>query len=188
MPDAQELNVVREAVGVFNRPEDLQGAIDELLSSGFHRAELSLLASERAVEEKLGHRYEKVIALEDDPRVPRTAYVSTEAVGSAEGAVIGALMYVGATAAAGAVLVSGGTLAAGIAAILMAGGAGGLIGATLAKWIGDHHGQYLQQQLEHGGLLLWVRTWDVEEEKRAVEILRKNSGTDVHLHTIPAAA
>ena len=169
MPDTQVPSVVREAVGVFNRPEDLQDAIDELLSSGFHRAELSLLASEHAVEEKLGHRYEKVETLEDDPKVPRTAYVSTEAVGGAEGAVIGTLMYVGATAAAGAILVSGGTLAAGIAAMVVAGGAGGLIGTIVAKWLGDHHGQYLQRQMEHGGLLLWVRTWDLEEEKRAVE-------------------
>jgi hypothetical protein len=188
MPDNQEPSVVREAVGVFNRPENLQGAIDELLSSGFHRAELSLLASEHAVEEKLGHRYEKVKALEDDPKVPRAAYVSTEAVGDAEGAVIGALMYVGATAAAGAVLVSGGTLAAGIAAMVVAGSAGGLIGTILAQWIGDHHGRYLQQQMEHGGLLLWVRTWDVEKEKRAIEILQKHSGRDVHLHALPAAA
>jgi hypothetical protein len=180
--------MVREAVGVFNRPEQLQGAIDELLSSGFHRAELSLLASEHAVEEKLGDRFQKVEALEDDPKVPRTAYVSTAAIGGAEGAVIGTLMYVGATAAAGAILVSGGTLAAGIAAMALAGGVGGLIGTIVAKWIGDHHAQYLQQQIEHGGLLLWVRTWDLEEEKRAVEILRKHSGTDVHLHTIPAAA
>jgi hypothetical protein len=35
---------VREAVGVFNNAENFQDAIDELLSSGFHRAELSLLA------------------------------------------------------------------------------------------------------------------------------------------------
>jgi len=45
----QEARTVREAVGVFNRSEDLQDAIDELLSSGFDRAELSLLASEHAV-------------------------------------------------------------------------------------------------------------------------------------------
>ena len=41
-------------------PRSLQSAIDELLSSGFHRAELSLLASEHAVVEKLGHQYTKV--------------------------------------------------------------------------------------------------------------------------------
>jgi hypothetical protein len=100
----QEARTVREAVGVFNRSEDLQDAIDELLSSGFDRTELSLLASEHAVEAKLGHRYEKVSALAEDPTVPRAAYVSTEAIGGAEGGLIGGLMYVGAAAAAGAIV------------------------------------------------------------------------------------
>jgi hypothetical protein len=81
----QEAYTVREAVGVFNHPEDLQSAIDELLSSGFDRAELSLLASEHVVEQKLGHRYEKVSLLADDPTIPRAAYVSSEAIGGAEG-------------------------------------------------------------------------------------------------------
>ena len=187
MSDEQEIATVREAVGVFGRPETLQSAIDELLSSGFDRAELSLLATGHVVEAKLGHQYEKVSDLEDVPLVSRTAYVSTEAIGGAEGAVIGALMYVGATAAAGAVVVSGGTLAAGIAAAAMAGGVGALIGTMLAKWIGDHHANYLQEQVDHGGLLLWVRTWGVEDERRALQILRSHSGGDVHVHAIPAS-
>ena len=188
MSDNQQPRVIREAVGVFNGSEDFQDAIDELLSSGFHRADLSLLASEHVVKEKLGHRYDKVDALQDDPKVPRTAYVSAAAIGGAEGAVIGTLMYVGATAGAGAILVSGGTLAVAIAAVALGWGAGGLIGSILALWIGDHHAHYLQEQMEHGGLLLWVRTWNAEEEKRAVKILRKHSGSDVHLHALPAAA
>jgi hypothetical protein len=87
-------NGVREAVAVFPSEETLQGAIDELLSSGFDRSELSLLASEAAVEEKLGHRYTKLSELEDDPNVPSAAYVSPESTGDAEGTVIGALIYV----------------------------------------------------------------------------------------------
>jgi hypothetical protein len=166
---------VREAVGVFNNAENFQDAIDELLSSGFHRAELSLLASEHAVQEKLGHRYKRVNELSDDPRVPRTAYISTEAIGGAEGGLIGALVYVGATAAAGAIVVSGGTLAGVITAMALAGGAGGLIGTLLARWVGDKHADYLQEQMDHGGLLLWVRTRDVEKEKRATETLSKHS-------------
>lgn len=182
-----EVIAVREAVGIFRRPEDLQDAIDELQSSGFHRAELSLLASEDVVEEKLGHRYKRVEALADDPAVPRAAYVSTEALGGAEGGLIGGLMYVGAVAAAGAVVVSGGTLAAGIAAAALAGGGGGLIGSILAKWVGDQHAEYLQEQVERGGLLLWVRTRDSGHEALAVEILKKHSGDEVHVHSLPAA-
>ena len=176
---------VREAVGVFKRPEDLQGAIDTLLSSGFHRASLSLLASEHAVEAKLGHWYSRADALADDDSVPRTAYVSPEAVGGAEGAAIGALTYIGAVAATGAVVASGGSLAALLVAATLAGGTGALIGSILAKFIGDHHGSHLQEQLEHGGLLLWVRTWNEEDERKVMKILRSHGAQGVHVHGLP---
>jgi hypothetical protein len=163
----------------------LQDAIDELLSSGFNRAELSLLASEGAVEEQLGHIYEKARELEDDPEVPRSAYVSAESIGAAEGGLFGGLIYVGATAALGAVVASGGTLAAAFSAAALAGGAGGLIGAALAKLLGEHHANRIQEQLDHGGLLLWVRTWDKDHEQRAIEILTRHSAHDVHTHELP---
>lgn len=179
---------MREAVGLFETAEALQGAIDDLMSSGFDRAELSLLASERAVDEKLGHKYEKVAELEDEATVPRRCYVSTESVGDAEGGLIGGLLYVGALAAAGAVVASGGTLAAAIVAAAMAGGTGGLIGSALAGLLGEWHALRVQEQLDHGGLLLWVRTRDAEHEARAVEVLRRHSGRDVHVHDVPALA
>ena len=179
---------IPEVVGIFHRDEHLQAAIDELLSSGFHRAQLSLLANERAVEEKLGHRYGKASTLADNPAVPRSAYVSTEAVGGAEGGLIGGLMYVGAAAAAGAVVASGGSLATVIAMTALAGGTGGFIGSILAKWVGDHHARYLQEQIDRGGLLLWVRTWTVDDEKRALDILRRHAGDEVHAHALPVEA
>jgi hypothetical protein len=188
MASTQERSTIREAVGVFESPQSLQEAIDELMSSGFDRAELSLLAAERTVDEKLGHKYQKIAELEDDPIVPRCCYVSTESIGAAEGGLIGGLMYVGATAAAGAVVATGGTLALVIAAAAVAGGIGGLFGSILARWVGDHHAVHLQEQLDHGGLLLWVRTWNADHERRAVEILRRHSGRDVHVHTLPVPA
>jgi hypothetical protein len=181
-----ENRIAREAVGIFADPAHLQDAIDELLSSGFHRAALSLLAGERTVQEKLGHHYRKIEELPDDPNVPRSAYVSTEAIGDLEGGLIGVLTYVGATAAAGAVVVSGGTLAAIITGAALAGGASGLLGSVLAKWVGEHHAHYLQEQVDHGGLLLWVRTWDADAEARATTILKKHSGRGVHVHPLPS--
>ena len=181
-----DIEAGHEAVGIFHRIEDFQNAIDELLSSGFDRADLSLLASETTVAAKLGHHYRRTGILADDSGVPRSAYVSTEAIGDAEGALIGGLFYVGATLAAGAVVVSGGTLAAAIAATVVAGGAGGLIGSVLAHRVGDHHGRYFQEQIERGGLLLWVHTRHSEDEERAVRILRTHCGDDVHVHVLPA--
>jgi hypothetical protein len=179
---------IREAVGVFHDPDMLQEAIDELLSSGFDRAELSLLAGEHAIEEKLHHRYRKVAELEDDPRVPRTAYISLESIGDAEGGLIGGLMYIGAVVAGGAVVASGGTLAGAFLAAAMAGGAGGLFGSALAKLIDYHHADYLRGQLDKGGLVLWVHVRDPEHEQRAKRILERHSGEDVHVHDLSAEA
>jgi hypothetical protein len=187
MTIAIETRAVREAVAVFDHPAHLQAAIDELLSSGFHRAELSLLAGEQTVRDKLG-RYGSIAALADNPYAPRSDYVSPEAIGDAEGAVIGALMYVGAMAATGAVVASGGTLAALIIGTTLAGGGGALIGVAMAKFIGDQHAAHLQKQLDRGGLLLWVRAWNEADERTAAAILRRHSGSDVHVHEFPLPA
>lgn len=173
-----------EAVAVFNDAESLEAAVDDLLSHGFNQAEISLLASDSAVEEKLGHRYKKAEELEDDESALRTAYVSTESRGDAEGGLIGGLMYVGALAAAGATVASGGTLGAALAGAAAMGGAGGLIGAALAKFVDDQHAVTLEEHLNHGGLLLWVRTRDGAHETKAKEVLSKHSAHDVHLHKL----
>jgi len=178
----EDVRTDSEAVGIFHRADAFQDAIDELLSSGFHRADLSLLASRAALDEKLGRRYVNAAMAADDPAVPRISYISPEDVGDAEGGLIGGLVYVGATIAAGAVTASGGTLALVIAATAVAGGFGGVIGSVLAKRVGAHHGRHLQEQIERGGLLLWVRTRNIEHEERAVDILRRHCGRDVHVH------
>ena len=97
-------------------------------------------------------------------------------------------VYAGATIAAGAVVVSGGTILAAVVAATLAGGAGGVVGSVLARWLGDNHAHYLQTQIDHGGLLLWVRTRSAEAEERAVYILKKHSSRDVHVHTLSSKA
>lgn len=175
----------REAVGVFHDHKSLEAAADELTSSGFNQADLSLLAGEHAVEEKLGHVYERVQDAEDDPDAPRTVYVERESVGDAKGMLTGGLAYVGAVAAAGALVASGGTLAGALAAAAMAGGAGGLVGSVLADFVGSRHAREIEDQLARGGLVLWVRTPDTAAEVKAIGILNRHGAEDVHIHTLP---
>ncbi len=137
---------------------------------------------EVAVEDKLNHRFRRVAELADDPSVPRTAFVSTAALGDAKGALIGGLTYIGATAAIGAVVISGGALGAALGAAVVAGGAGTLLGSILAKLVGQHHANYLHDQIERGGLLLWVRAWEAGEADLAMTILRKHGADHVHSH------
>lgn len=183
-----ESGTVREAVGVFHDAASLEGAIDELLTHGFDRAHLSLVAGRETVEQTLHHAFTKVAELEDDAEVPRIAYISRESLGDAEGGLIGGLMYVGAVAAAGGIVASGGAVAGALLAAALAGGAGGFIGSTLARMLDEHHAKFLHDQLDRGGILLWVRTVDEAHEERAKDILNRHSAGDVHVHTLPAPA
>lgn len=178
---------VREAVGVFHDEAALQAAVDDLLIAGFDRSWLSVMASPERVWGRDGHRDDAVAQLEDDPGVPRQAYVGCDSRTEGKGAVAGVLAYVGAVATAGAIALSGGTIAAALGAAAAAGGAGGLIGAVIARRLERRHAEHLQSQLDRGGILLWVRTPDADHERRACEIIARHSADDVHVHELPAA-
>ncbi len=123
---------IREAVGVLPDTASLEAAIDDLQSAGFDRAEISLLATQEALERSDGRLKDQIEELEDDPNAPRASYASQESLGAGEGGLIGGFAYVPAVTAAGVVVLSGGAMAPAIAAAVGAGGAGAAIGAVLA--------------------------------------------------------
>jgi hypothetical protein len=176
----------REAVGLFHDEKALQDAADELLVSGFNHADLSLLAADRAIETRLGHTFERVADLEDDPGVAFQAFVDSDSRTEGKGALVGGLFYVGAVAAAGMVVASGGTIAALILGVAAGGGAGGVIGVMLARFLDKRHAHALQEHLDKGGLLLWVHTPDEGHERKALEILRRCGAGDAHVHSLPS--
>jgi hypothetical protein len=181
MPD----DVSREAVGVFHDEKALQSAVDDLLIAGFNQSDISLLAGHRAVEERLGHVYSSVQELEDDPEVPIRAFIDSDSRTEGKAALAGGLIYVGAVTAGGAIILSGGTIAAGIIAAALAGGTGGVIGTALGRLLERRRSRGLQDQLAHGGMLLWVHARDPEHEVAATAILASNGGEDVHVHQLP---
>jgi hypothetical protein len=176
-----------EVVAVFHDVGSLQASIDELLTKavGFDHADLSVLANESDILKKLGRSYQSTRELEDDPDVPRVGYIPNESVGNAEGGIIAAAAYVPAIIGSVAVVSSGGTLLGAIAIAALAGGAGAAVGALLARLVGHEHAKHLNEHLDRGGVLLWVRTHGPEQEKAAVNILLRHGGEDVHLHTLP---
>lgn len=180
--------MVREAVGVFHDPRALQAAVDELLVSGFDRSLLSLMATSRTVERSLGHLYQRVEEIADHPDAPHVAFVGCDSRVEGQCAAAAGLAYIGAVAAAGAVVASGGALALAIACAAAAGGTGGAIGAMLARFVDGHHARRLQEQLERGGILLWVRTVNEACERKACDILARNGATGAHVHDLPARA
>jgi hypothetical protein len=168
---------VHEVVGVFHNADNLESAIDDLLNSGFYRSELSVVANETAVAEKLGAFYRAPSELADDPFAARAASGADAAFGDGEAALIGVLEYVGATVALGAVIMSG-ALGPAITTAVLARGTGRLIGAVFARWVGPHHAAYLRDQIDDGGLLLWVRAMNLSDEARASEIVGRHTADE----------
>lgn len=180
MPASQSNKTESEAVGLFHEAGALQDAIDELLVSGFGRETISLLASETAIEDKLHRHFRSVAELEDDPAVPRAAYVAPESIGDAQGGLIGGFTYLAGVPAAGFIAASGGTLIAIATAAVAAGAMGAAFGTLLSSALGQTMAARVQEHLDHGGLLIWVRTWNHDHEARALDILTKHGAVDVH--------
>lgn len=173
---------IPEAVGVFDTFEDLQKAFYDLRMVGIHHSDISLLGGEKALKEKLGKAYWHSSELEDDPRAPRAHFVSEEAIGELQGAIAGGFFFVGSAIAMTAMLTPASTLAASIAAVAIGGSPAAVIGTLLAHRVGQHHKDYYADQIEHGGILLWVRARDKERADMAVKIMKGHSGHDVHVH------
>lgn len=170
---------VPEAVGVFDSFEALQSAFYDLRNAGFHHSNMSLLGGEKALKEKLGDAFWRSEDLEDDPHVPRANFVSEEAMGELEGAIVGGVFFIPTYVAMAVAAATGGATAAALAIV---GVPAAIIGTLLARRADKHHKDYYAQQIEHGGILLWVRVEDEDKERKAVEILKSHSGKDVHVH------
>ena len=171
----------REIVGVFADAITLEAATFELLEAGFGEAQITLLAGEKTIIEKLGHKYKRVEELEDDPAVPRILY---RAFDKKKTVILGTLAAIGAVATAGAIFAGGGALVATLGSGLIGAEVGGFLGGVLGDFVDDQHARYLKNQLDHGGLLLFVRTRNEAEEDAAKKILTSHSGRDVHAHAL----
>jgi len=131
-------DLVREAVGIFRNQDDLQAAIDDLTMSGFARCELSLLGSGHA---PAGHPSPEDLA--DDPTTPRTDHFCTEALGNAEGGLIGGFAILPAMGGAWAAAAAGASVAAatGLAVVhrrRRSAGRGGVRGSSCASPCSEH--------------------------------------------------
>jgi hypothetical protein len=169
---------IREVVGVFDDPEALEQAVFALETHGIDRAAFSLLADEATVERELGHRYQRVAEMEDEPAAPRETFFSRVSRAEAEYGLPVGLASVGALALVGV---------GGLLPVLVAAGGGAALGAGLGRMMHRRHARRVEEQLARGGLLLWVNVRDAAQEKTAVETLTAHSAHDVHVHEIERA-
>ena len=168
---AQLRQPAREAVAVFEDEAELLDVIEELESSGFDRSEMSVLPPLKAVEKRTGHKLLNVADAEDDPEIPRAAPLDMASFGAAQGVLIGIPLYIGAIGAVVDATRSGAGTGDVIVASLIGGGIGGAIGLALAAWVRHRHARRIKEQIDHGGLLLWVRIRGKKHEERVKSVI-----------------
>jgi hypothetical protein len=176
---------VREVTGVFHSRETLDAAANELLLSGFDRADIDVLDSLDEVPRRLGPIYVAPVELADVKHAPRRPFIADEDLTVFNVVVASVLGALGAMGTAYFVLVAGGRGAeAGVAAALVgivAAGAGFLLASRI---FGRDEARGLDNLMATRGLILWVRVRSPEQEALAQEILLAHRAKAVRVHEI----
>jgi hypothetical protein len=149
-----------EVVGLFAERDTFDRAVEELLRSGFERADLSVLAS-----------HESLDAAGRPGRSWREAML----------ALVGELKYEGPLVASGAIFLAGGPVAATIAAVIGAAVGGVAVVDLLGEVTAQPHTEDFARSLAAGSVILWVRAPDETLQARARAILEANGATNVHV-------
>lgn len=163
----------REAVGIFTDESALAEAIAELENTSFPRHDISVLPAGQPINARRA---------EDDPNAPRTIMIRPEERTIASGVIIGGGAYAGAMTAA--LMTAGASFAAYVFMIFFGMLAGASLGGLIVYGLAVRFRKAWDITVSSGGTVLWVRTPGPEEERLAIQIMRRHGAQDVHIHTI----
>lgn len=176
---------VREVVGAVFSQEALETLATELMEAGVDRNDIDLMADWNTVIEKLGMTYPDADRVPDVPDLPRRRLVTRDEDATLTGAVFGTLIATGALVAGVPVVASGGALAAVLAASALGGGIGAAFARKIRKVLtADADPDAIEHDINRGGIVVFVRVDNEQEERRAIEIMRRNGAHNVHVHEI----
>jgi len=177
------METLNEVVGTFATAEKLESAIDALERAGWDRADLSVLAQRTILNDEPITPAPAISA--DDAAAPRGAVVPEADVRQSRTLVASMAGVIAAFAATGATIVTGGGALAAIVGAAAAGGGASLLAHAAGRLVEDNHQDFLREQAERGGILLWVRLAKPEQEAEAKAILARHGATEVHSHAFP---
>jgi hypothetical protein len=183
--DILEQTRTREVTGVFHSWKALMAAAEELLLSGFDRADIDLSASIDELERRSNYASIPPVDLADTPVAARRPFLDQDdALGTT--AVIGSISgCTAAVAVAFLLAVKDMTpLSVGIISVLSGFVVGGAAAFLVDRRFQRERAGGLEALSEPYGLLIWVRVRSPEKGRQAEEILLRHGGEAVHVHEI----
>jgi hypothetical protein len=164
---------IREAVGVFTDKQALNAAVAELEVTAFPRQDISVLDPDGETPASIA---------EDSPTAARTILVRPEEQTVFAGVLICGGAYAGAVTAMMIIGLNSGVLP--LLGMALFGAVGGSsLGAIVVQVLALRLRQNWEKTVSRGGSVLWVRTPEPDSERKALHIMRKHGGRDVHVHT-----
>ncbi len=156
----------REVVGVFSRRDDFDKAVSALLTQGFSRSDLSVLASHDSLE-----------AASADAKSWKTRLVG----------LLGELKYEGPLVTAGLIAIAAGPVGAMLGGLIAAGVGGAAVKELLDEVTARPHAAQFAAALTAGSILLWVEVADADHENKATALLTSFGAANIHTNERPAA-
>ncbi|UFW46371.1 MULTISPECIES: hypothetical protein [Bradyrhizobium] len=187
-PDVLDRIRTREVTGVFHSRKALDAAAQDLLSSGFDRADIDVSASPDEQQRRLNYQAIPAADLADIPAAARRPYVGGDdrlglevVTASVVGCVVALVMAF--------YLVSREMTPP---SVILVSVLGGIVAAAVAirplrRVMQRDRVRGLEPVAEWEGLLIWVRVQSPEKEALAQEILLRHDGEAVHIHEIDIA-
>ena len=160
-------------VGLFDDLSEAQGAIQDLLNSGFRQEEISLTANDARGE------YSHLNRSGDNSHADGSGAATGAGVGATIGGIGGLLAGLGALAIPGiGPIVAAGPIMATLAGAGIGAAAGGLVGALTDMGVPEEHAHYYAEGVRRGGALVTVHT-DEARADTASAILQRHGVIDV---------
>jgi hypothetical protein len=176
-----------EIAALFHSSEALEAAINDLSSAGWDRSEMSLLAQKNvlAPEPPQEGTMQEAAA---GPEEGKSAVVSDSDVRQGRTLATSLAGVIAAFAATGATILTGGTALAAIAGAAAAGGGAAAAVNAIGQWADKSRTQYLEDQVERGGIVLWLTLRNPEQEHLAHEILTRHGAEIIDQEKLQHAA
>ncbi len=171
---------MKTVVGLYEDIADAQAAINDLVRSGFDRANISLVASNRWGDEK---KSMAAVNTGNEPMTDPGQMGSDVAAGMATGGVVGGLggvlLGLGALAIPGfGPIIAAGPLVAGLAGAGIGAAVGGLVGALVNWGVPANEAELYAESVRRGGILVGLKTEESRAEQ-AAGIMNRYSPIDV---------
>jgi hypothetical protein len=175
----------REVTGVFHARKAFVAAAEELLVSGFDRADIDISAPANELHQRLNYVSVSAGDLADIPIAPRRPFTGGDDVGFSQ-VVAGSVAGCVAAMATACILVAKDVtpLVIGVLSILCGLVVAGIAVLVVRRRFDRERRRGLDKFSEWDGLLIWVRVHSPEKEALAQEILVRHGGEAVHVHEI----